>query len=176
MYCKYAPQAEQRFKLIPPHNFGPPERCYYELVVDRPGFVVHPYGQGKAIYIPWLPGQLYRRQGHTNTFDFVSDLLEGVAGVAPVGGNLSPMVEVTLLESKLDGTQLLHLVNGSGHFGTTFYAPVPMHDVRVSIPCAAAPRSVTSLVTGKPVAFAFAAGTLSVTVPRLELFEALQIT
>jgi hypothetical protein len=137
---------------------------------------VHAYGQGKAIYIPWLPGQLYRRQGHTNTFDFASDLLEGVAGIAPVGGNLSPMVEVTLLGSKQDGAQLLHLVNGSGHFGTTFYAPVPMHDVKVSIPCLAAPSSVISLVTGEPAAFGFADGTLSVTVPRLKLFEALQIT
>jgi hypothetical protein len=176
VYAQYAPEAESRFKLIPPHNFGPPERCYYELVVDRPGFVVHAYGQGKAIYVPWLPGQLYRRQGHTNTFDFASDLLEGVAGIAPVGGDLSPMVEVTLLESRDGKAQLLHLVNGSGHFGTTFYAPVPMHDVKVSIQCAPAPGAVTSLVTGKRMAFEFSAGTLSVTVPRLELFEALQIT
>ena len=176
VYAQYAAEAEQRFKLIPPHNFGPPERCYYELVVDRPGFVVHAYGQGKAIHIPWLPGQLYRRQGHTNTLNFVADLLEGIAGIAPVGGNLSPMVEVTLLESRAGDAQLLHLVNGSGHFGTTFYAPVPMHDVQVSIPWAVAPSSVISLVTGEPATFKFTDGTLSVTVPRLELFEALQIT
>jgi hypothetical protein len=176
VYCTYAPEAVQRFKLIPPHNFGPPERCYYELVVDRPGLVVHAYGQGRAIYVPWLPGQLFHRQGHTNTSSFVADLLEGVAGVAPVGGNLLPMVEVTLFEARAGGRQILHLVNGSGHFGTTFYAPVPMYNVNVSIPCAAAPKSVTSLVTGEPAAFEFAAGTLSIIVPRLELFEALQIT
>jgi hypothetical protein len=175
VYCKYAPEAQGRFKLIPPHNYGPPERCYYELVVDRPGFVIHPYGQGRAIYLPWLPGQLYRRQGHTNTFDFVADLLEGIAGIAPVGGDLSPMVEVTLLESRAGDAQLLHLVNSSGHFGTTFYPPVPMRDVNVSIPCAATPDSVTSLVTGEPVAFEFTDGTLSVTIPKLKLFEALQI-
>jgi hypothetical protein len=176
VYARFAPEAEQRFKLIPPHNYGPPERCYYELIVDRPGLIVHPYGQGKAIYVPWLPGQLYRRQGHTNTFDFACDLLQGVAGVAPVGGNLSPMVEVTLHESRDGKTQLLHLVNGSGHFGTTFFEPVPMHDVRVSIACDAAPASVASLVTGAVVPFEFSAGTLSVTVPRLDLWEALQIT
>jgi hypothetical protein len=56
-----------------------------------------------------------------------------------------------------------------------------MHDVRVSIPCttrqggARAPGSVTSLVTGQPVASECVDGTLSITVPRLELFEALQI-
>jgi hypothetical protein len=182
VYAQYAPEAEPRFKLIPPHNFGPPERCYYGRspewsgVVDRPGFVVHPYGQGTVVYVPWLPGQLYRRQGHTNTFDFCVDLLQGIAGIAPVGGNLSPMVEVTLQGSRDGKTQLLHLVNGSGHFGTTFYAPVPMHDVQVSIPYDAAPTSVRSLVTGEAVAFEFASGALSLTVPKLDLFEALQMT
>jgi hypothetical protein len=175
IYCQYAAAAVQRFKLIPPHNFGPPERCYYETVVDRPGFVVHPYGKGQAIYIPWLPGQLFHRQGHTNTVDFVADLLEHVAGIAPVGGNLSPMVEVTLLESRDGEAQLLHLVNGSGHFGTTFYAPATMRDIEVSIPCDVAPTSVTSLVTGEAVAFGCADGALTVTVPRMELFEALQM-
>jgi hypothetical protein len=102
-------------------------------------------------------------------------LIEHVAGVAPIGGNLSPMVEVTLFESREGSVQLLHLVNGSGHFGTTFYAPLPMFDLAVSLPCTAMPSSVTSLVTGKPVAFAFAGGQLRVTVPRLDLFEALQI-
>jgi hypothetical protein len=169
--------------LVPPHNYGPPERCYYETVVDRPGFVIHPFGRGRAIHVPWLPGQLFHRQGHTNTIDFAADLIEHVAGVAPVGGNLSPMVEVTLLESRASGTQLLHLVNGSGHFGTTFYAPVSMSDLVVSLPpglasrrgCAVRPSSVTSLVTGEPVAFVFEEGALSITVPKLDLFEALQI-
>jgi len=181
IYCQYAPEAVQRFRLVAPHNFGPPERCYYGQpeawsgIVDRPGFVVNPYGQGQAIYLPWLPGTLFHRQGHTNTADFVADLLENVAGIAPVGGNLGPMVEVTLLKSNVDGSLLVHLVNGSGHFGTSFYAPVPMHHVQVEIPCSAQPRHVTSLVTEKAVPSQFANGTLSMTVPRLDLFEALQI-
>ena len=181
IYCRYAPEAVQRFKLVPPHNFGPPERCYYghpggwSGVVDRPGFVVHPYGQGQAIYVPWLPGTLFHRQGHTNTADFAADLLEHVAGIAPVGGDLSPMVEVTLFESREGGTQLLHLVNSSGHFGTTFYAPVTMHGLQAVIPAPSQPGSVASLVTGQSVPAAFADGKLSLTVPQLELFEALQI-
>ena len=181
IYCQYAPEAVQRFKLVPPHNFGPPERCYYghpmgwSGVVDRPGFVVHPYGQGQAVYIPWLPGTLFHRQGHTNTADFAADLLQHVAGIAPVGGNLSPMVEVTRFESREGGTQLVHLVNSSGHFGTTFYAPVPMRDVNVVLPCAAKPSRVTGLVSGEPVPATFEDGTLSITVPQLDLFEAVQI-
>ena len=176
VYAKYAETAEQRLKLIPPHNFGPPERCYYEVVVDRPALVVNPFGKGKAIYVPWLPGELFHRQGHTNTADFAADLLENVAGIAPVGGNLSPMVEVTLFEQESSGAQLVHLVNGSGHFGTTFYAPVPMYELVAEVPCASQPASTVSLVTKKDVPVQFGDGTLSVNVASLGLFEAVKLT
>ena len=51
----------------------------------------------------------------------------------PIGGNLSPMVEVTWFE-KVDGSsQLVHLVNGSGHFGVSFYEPVKMVDLEIEL-------------------------------------------
>ena len=175
-YCKYADGVQSRFKLIPPHNFGPPERCYWDIVTERPCFVVNAYGKGKAIYIPWLPGQLFYRQGHTNTSEFVADLLENVAGIKPVGGNLSPMVEVTLFESPMGEFQLLHLVNNSGHFGTTFYAPVPMSGLEVSLKVDRAPSAATSLVTGEPIGFSYEDGVLTVQVPELDLFQAIKLT
>jgi len=175
VYAEYAPEATQRLKLIPPHKFGPPERTYYEVVTEQPGFVVHPFGQGKAIYIPWLPGTLFHRQGHTNTIDFAADLLENVAAIAPLGGNLSPMVEVTLFEKADGSTQLLHLVNTSGHFGVTFYEPVPVHNAQVILPRESEPQSVVSLVTGQAVPFSVSDGALTITVPRLDVFEAIQI-
>lgn len=175
VYADYGASAVGRFKLVPPHHFGPPERCYYTTVTDRPGFVVNRHGKGRAIHVPWEPGALYHRQGYTNTLDFCLDLLEGVAGIEPVGGNLSPMVEVTLFQRRDGAHQLLHLVNGSGHFGTSFFAPVAMTDLVVVVPCEAAPRSVTSLVTGEPCNTIYSDGRLTVRVPRLELFEAIKI-
>ncbi|MFH1086668.1 MAG: alpha-amylase family protein, partial [Chloroflexota bacterium] len=176
IYCQYAAGAQPRLKLVPPHKFGPPERCYWETVLDRPGFVVHAYGQGKAIYVPWLPGELFHRQGHTNTLDFAADLLEGVGGIPRVTGNLSPMVEVTLFANAALGAQLVHLVNTSGHFGTTFYPPVPMRDLVVSLPMPAAPNSAVSLVTGEAVPFTHEGGRLTLRVPTLELMQAIKIT
>jgi len=175
VYARYLPEAQQRLKLIPPHNFGPPERCYYTLETDYPGLVIHPFGQGRAIYLPWLPGPLFYRQGYTNTFDFVADLLSGVAGLAAVGGNLGPMVEVTWLENRRSGHQLVHLVNGSGHFGTSFFAPVPMHEVTVTLPDAPQPRAVRSLASDQPCPYTWQEGQLTLQVGRLGLFEALEI-
>jgi hypothetical protein len=181
VYATYADEAETRMNLIPPHNFGPPERCYYEQVTSHPGFVVHPYGEGCAIYLPWSPGALFHRQGHLNTAMFCGDLLLHVADVKAVGGTLSPMVEVTRF-AKADGRyDLVHLVNGSGHFGNSFYAPVRMKDIRVSIECDSAPQTIIALRGGAELpdgaspTFDWEDGQLSIDVPELGLFEALKI-
>jgi hypothetical protein len=119
VYCRYATEAETLFRLIPPHDYGPPERCYWDTVADRPGVVINPFGKGRAIYLPWLPSALFHRQGQTNTFDFAADLLETVAGCRPVGGNLPSQVQVTHFAEKEGRAGLVHLVNHSGHFGNT---------------------------------------------------------
>jgi hypothetical protein len=181
--AEYDAGAEQHLNLIPPHWFGPPERCYYTEVSDDPGYVVHPHGKGKAIYLPWLPGALFHRQGYPNTSDFVGDLVEHVAGIAPTGGNLSPMVEVTHFhhagESSSENVgadfDLVHLVNTSGHFGVSFFAPVPMHDLAVIVPYPQRPKRVLGLVSGEEYAYAWADGRLTVQVPRLEKFEAVRV-
>ncbi|MCU0521642.1 MAG: beta-galactosidase trimerization domain-containing protein [Anaerolineae bacterium] len=176
VYARYEPSADSWMQLVPPHHFGPPERCYYDLVVDHPGFVVHPFGEGYAIYVPWLPGALFYRQGHPNTAWFCADLLEQFAGVEPVGGALPPHIEITMLESEDGTTRLLHLVNASGHFGNSFYAPVPVRDAEVSIACIARPVSVVGLRCGEPLAYTWLDGRLTVRIAELGLFEAVRIS
>jgi len=174
-YCAYAPDVVPHMRLVPPHPYGPPERCYFDLVLDRPGYTVRRVGQGQAIHVPWLPGSLFHRQGYVNTAWFMADLLEHVAGVAPLGGNLPEQVEVTRLRSR-DGFELIHLVNASGHFGVSFFAPLALQDLRVILPCAAPPLDAQSLVSGQPVPMAWAAGALALSIPRLELFEAIKLS
>ncbi len=176
LYADYVEGAELHMQMVPPQPFGPPERTYSHLpVTGHPGFVVHAYGLGKAVYLPWLPGALFHRQGYPNTSEFIADLLEHVAELEPVRGNLSPMVEVTHFTSRDGAFDLVHLVNGSGHFGVSFFAPLPMQDVEVSVAYPQQPRAVRSLVTGEEVAQRWQDGRLTLRVPRLELFEALRI-
>ncbi len=175
VYATYADEAESRMNLIPPHNYGPPERCYYEQVTEHPGLVIHSYGKGRAIYLPWSPGALFHRQGHLNTAYFCGDLLLHVAEVGRVEGNLSPMVEVTRFAKKDGNYELVHLVNSSGHFGNSFYAPVTMRDVHIAIECESAPQDVMALRGEAIPTFDWENGILSITVLELQLFEALKI-
>ncbi|MDA0708678.1 MAG: beta-galactosidase trimerization domain-containing protein [bacterium] len=176
VYADYAADVIPRLKMVPPHMFGPPERCYFTQVTDHPGLTQRYFGEGQAIYLPWLPGQLYHRQGVANTFDFVGDVMEGLAGLRSVGKNLSPMVEVTRF-ARADGSMdLVHLVNGSGHFGVSFFEPVQMADVDVVIPCDRKPSSVRGLVSGIDLDFAVTDGNICIRIPKLGLFEAIAIS
>ena len=172
----YAPDAAPRLRLIPPGPFGPPERCVLPAPGDEPGLVIHPFGEGTAVFVPWRCGSLYERLGNPNTSSFAADVLRHHAGVEPLGGTLSPMVEVTLFERDAGAAHLLHLVNASGHHGTSCFEPVTMHDAEVVIPYEGTPRAVTALVAGAEPAWSVADGRLTITVPELRLFEAIEIT
>ncbi len=172
----YRSDAWRRMRLIPPSPFGPPERCYYETVTDEPGLAVRAYGEGRSVYVPWLCGSLFYRHGHPNTSEFAADVLESVAGLAPLGGNLSPMVQATLFERADGAVHLLHLINGSGHFGVSFLAPVPMRDLDVTIPFEGEPAEVVGLVSGVDCSWSSSRGRLTIRVPHLGLFEAVRIT
>jgi hypothetical protein len=173
--AEYAAPAQPRLRLIPPGPFGPPERCVVPEATGEPGLVIHPFGEGRAVVVPWSCGTLVERHGHPNTSSFAADVLQHLAGVEPVGGNLSPMVEVTLFERSAGAVHLLHLVNGSGHHGTGCVEPVPMHGVEVTIPYEGEPSGVTGLVAGRELAWRAEDGLLTVHVPELELFEAVRI-
>jgi hypothetical protein len=69
----------------------------------------------------------------------------------------------------------VHLVNTSGHFGVSFFAPVPMHDLEITIPYSQAPEQVRGLVCGTAYVHQWADGRLTVWVPRLDKFEAVQV-
>ena len=137
--------------------------------------MVNPWGKGKAAYFPWTPGALFHRQGYPNTSELVVDALEKVLGLEPVGGNLPEMVQVTHLGRRDGKGDLVHLVNHSGHFGVSFFAPAVLTDLRVELSWKSKPRTVKSLVTGAAAAHAWSGGKLTITVPRLELFEAFKI-
>ena len=172
----YADSVAPRFRLVPPHNYGPPEHCYFTEISDLPGLTVNTYGQGRAIYIPWSPGALYHRQGYANTAAFAADVRGPIAGLQAVAGNLPPMVEVTLYQQAGGAHRLLHLVNGSGHFGVSFFDPVPLRDLEIRVPHPRQPTRVECLVGGAPCPCAWQDGELTLRLDALDLFEAIKIS
>ena len=174
--AEYRPEARKSLlSLIPPGPFGPPERLVLPEATDAPGLTIHPFGKGCGIQMPWNCGTLFHRTGHPNTSDFMADVLERLAALEPVGGTLSPMVEVTLHERGGGSSHLLHVVNGSGHFGVSYVEPVTMYDLDVVIPYEGEAAKVTALGVSKPLEWKASQGHLTVHLPKLDLFEAITI-
>ncbi|QEN09439.1 hypothetical protein EXM22_16165 [Oceanispirochaeta crateris] len=175
IFAEYSDSAKGSLRLIPPHWVGPPERCYWKQVSDIPGVVVNSYGKGKCVFLPWLPGRLFLQEGHDNTVVFMGDLLKETAALKSVGGNLSPMVEVSMARGANDFFSLIQLVNTSGHYGTTFYDPIPMADLKINVPFNVDPVRVIKLSDGSEVPFSYNKGHLSITLDRLGFHEGLKI-
>lgn len=176
LFAEYKDHVETYLHLIPPHPYGPPERCYYTKVTDLPGFTVHRYGKGKAVQIPWKPGLVYARDGYQNTFLFMKDVLGSVAGLNSVEDEpFSPMVEVILGWEKDKKYAMAHLVNGTGHFGTSFFEPVAVNGIKLKLPMDRCPSKVCQLVKGEEVPFRWNEGNLYVTVDTLEEMECIKI-
>lgn len=173
VYAEYATDVSGHGRLIPPHDFGPPERCYYDTVTDHPGVTTRSYGDGDVVYLPWEPGPTFYEQGHPNTGDFLADVLEQLAGVTPINIDAPSQVEVTRLT---DGDRdVVHFINGSGHFGNTFHEPVPIHDVSVTVSRDREPGRVEALVADTTCPVDEVQGTFTITIPRIDRFEALLI-
>ena len=172
--AEYRPSARRLLRLIPPGPFGPPERTVLPPATDEPGLVINEFGEGRAVYVPWSCGAMVHRHGQVNTSSFAADVLQHQAEVEPVGGNLSPLVEVTLFEQP-NGTRLLQLVNGSGALDVSGGGPVSMRDLEVVVPYEDEPSEVTGLVAERPLEWSADGGRLWILIPQLGLLEAIRI-
>ncbi len=166
--------AVKYLRLIPPHRYGPPERCYHTEVTDTPGVTRYPYGNGFSVYIPWLPGVFYDLGGHSNTFWFMRDILMSVCGMKSIAGDLSPMVEVSLSERE-NGDLFVQLVNNSGCFGLSFFDPAPMYQCGLEIPSHRMPKAAASIKTGRSYDFEYRNDTIYFWIDELMEYDAVDI-
>lgn len=175
IYADYFPETKKYLSLIPPHKYGPPERCYFTQITGYPGLTVHQIGKGKGIFVPWLPGTLYYREGYENTYFFMKDVIQQFTAAKTVGKSLTKMVEVTYAKAKDDSFRLLQIVNTSGHFGTSYMEPLEIRNLKLSIPCKKKIIKVTGLVCEKELPYIQNNYTLNLEIPEISDFESIKI-
>lgn len=174
IYSTVKEEAERFLKLIPPHKYGPPERCYFTEISDLPGVTRYPYGKGFSVYIPWLPGTFYNLGGHSNTFWFMKDILINLCGMNSIAKDLNPMIEVSL-SGRENGELFVQLVNNSGCFGLSFFNPIPLYRCKLEIPVSVEPKSATSLKTGQKVSYEYKDGIAYLELDELQEYDAVTI-
>lgn len=118
--------------LIPEHPFGPPECCWFAQKEAVPGLIVSPFGTGRGVYLPWKGGTLYQREGLANPFLFLQDVLFGLCGVPKLAPELTSMVELVMCRK--NKCVVVQLINGTGCFANSWFSPVPVRDIHLSLP------------------------------------------
>lgn len=130
--AEYAPMVKKFLRTQPEPIFGPPEVCYAKEETDVPGLTVNGFGAGMGIFIPWNCGSFYYNEGYTNTLNFLQDVLFEICGLREIAPNLHPTVELVL--SKKENKKVISLINASGYFGNSFFAPISMADIEINLP------------------------------------------
>jgi hypothetical protein len=174
-YVELAPIAAPLLTLIPTAMFGPPEKVWSDKTETTiPGLVIAPHGSGRAAYVPWDIGGLYYRHSSPAHAALLTDVIDQLL---PAGRQLRtsahPLVELTLMAQPARGRTLLHLVNGSGHHDTAYFAPIAMRDIRIELPGLV--RRVRAVALGRELPVTTRDGWSRVTLTGLDAYEVLEI-
>jgi len=169
----YSNTVKKHLKLVPEHPFGPPEICYFSEVSQEPGVTINRFGQGCGVHIPWLTGSFYSQLGSQNTLSFMQDILFSVCGLPDIAPGLSPMVSVNI--HRKDDQTIIQLVNNSGCFSNSFFAPLPVHEIKLVLDGFTSPVHISTL-RGAQVQWQLADGTLQIDVDKLIDYEAVIIS
>jgi hypothetical protein len=174
-YVELAPIDPPVLTLIPTAMFGPPEKVWSDKTdTSVPGLVVAAHGAGQAAYLPWDVGGLYYRHSSPPHAALLADVIDRLL---PDGRQIRtdahPLVELTLMAQPSRGRTLVHLVNGSGHHDTAYFAPIPMRDIRLEL--RGKVRRVRAVALGRDLPVTSAGGASVVTLPRLDAYDVLEI-
>ena len=176
LYARYADDCKLHGNLIPPQPFGPPERCYTNhRGTCHPCFTSREYHGGTAVFLPWKLGAFYYRQGYAGYLAFVRELLRRYLHEEPAGGNLPEMVELAIHRGTRENFHLLTMVNNSGHFGLSFFEPVPMTGRKIEFAWEHPVTKAISLVHKKELAFRQESGRIQISIGELNAFDAIRM-
>lgn len=179
-YVELSTTAVGMMPLIPPHMYGPPEKCYYTQITENPGLISNAYGQGATAYMPWNIGDLYNTHqwhGHRRVFAAVLDSVLGVSRT--VMTDAPEALEFVLLTKgaswmNCEDDWLLQLINLSGYTGVGYYAPHPIFEVNIAMKVPQKPSELR-LTDGSELPFSYEDAVLSFKVPQVESLQGVVI-
>ena len=170
VYADYMEKTKKQMHFIPPHPFGPPERCYYAEVTDYPAVATTRHGAGHVVYLPWHPARLYQEHGHYPMGEWLYSLLQPY--VRKVQDTLPPMIELTV-HGNQHGDTLVHVVNHTGFFNGAYHAPLELPHLDVKVYLDKAPASAVSLTLGAPCPFEVKKDYILLHLEKVALFDAI---
>jgi hypothetical protein len=175
--CTPTDEAHGFLSYIPVGMYGPPEKCYYTEITDHPGIILGHAGQGSCAVLPWQIGRQYGRFPTHAIAGLFQALLKGVLELPrTIHIEAPPVVELSAAVQASNGALLLGVVNLSGQNGPAVHEPVPVYNLRFHIQSSQKASRVETLTQGDLPYEHTPDGSLTFTLPRLELLEMIRIS
>ena len=162
---------------------GPPEIIgghdptgYYAMGIKN-----HP--NSKAVIFPINLGRIYYMHGYQEHKNILLDAINYIlpGAVNTIQTNAPARVETILQEyvkntaenrtKKTSEGLILHLVNLTGFSGNTYFAPLPLFNLKFKIKSDKKPKKVFGMVNSQPVKFTWKDGFINLELNKLEGFE-----
>ena len=122
----------QSLSLVPPSMYGPPEKIHVDIKDTNTSAIVQAkLGQGEVVWIPWELGALYYRHSLPSHAGLFHDVVARLDPKPQIRTDAHPLVQLTLLRQ--GQSRQVHLVNFSGHSQTAYFAPLPMHNIKIEV-------------------------------------------
>ena len=170
--CQLSENALPYLGYIPPHMFGPPEKCYYIEETNIPGMIAHGYGEGKCVLIPWQIGaQYYLFSTHTQPLLLKAALDDLLELKKSLHTQASSLVEIQVHQQDSTGNLVVNLVNLTGQSGAATLAPIELRNIEISIRCPERPSSLHCLWSQQDLDFIYKDATIQFQIPKLSLLE-----
>jgi hypothetical protein len=169
------PGATSSLTLVPPCTYGPPEKVAIDQVeTDVAGLLWYDHHDGRTAYFPWAIDVLYYRHSSPAHAGLYISVLRALSPEPQVLADACPQLEVGLFAHR-DRGYLLNLVNLSGHHGTAFFPPLPIHDLQLRVRLPEAVHAARSLHLGQDIPLAQEGSYTALHLPVLNLFDTLYL-
>lgn len=169
--CKTRGNAESYLKLVPHTS---PEKVYFadSDVSDFPGIVANSFGEGRAVFIPWLIGTQYGWKGNNGQRALFVAALENLLHVeSALVTDASPLIEMTHLGNRNGVFEWIGMINHSGQIGDVFREPVPIYNIAIRFKPVKPINAIKLMRSGEELKFNQKDGWVECVVPKVGDFE-----
>lgn len=172
--CKTRGNAESYLRLVPHTRQGPPEKVYFtdSDITDFPGIVANSFGEGRAVFIPWLIGSQYSWKGNNGQRALFVAALENLLHIeSPLVTDASPLIEMTHLGNRDGVFEWIGMINHSGQIGDVFREPVPIYSIAIRFKPVKPINEIKLMRSGEELKFNQKDGWVECVVPKVGDFE-----
>ena len=175
--CKPVKGCQGYLQFIHPDKvmFGPPEKCYYTDKSDTSALYLNSYAKGKTVYIPWFIGKHYYEKANETQSLLVESAIDGLLNFQKEVQVNNPFIQLTHFAAQRDDYEWIGMINHSGQLNNSYYTPIPLVNISMSLKTIRKPKSVILVNSGKSINFDYQEGRIKMIIDELKDFEMIKI-